>query len=161
MKDEPDREADVAPGSGAPEEEGDVRRRDLLERGLIAGAVIWAAGIAIPSGMYLWPAGSSGPTRRFIEVDPESLPPGTGRVLGGNGQPILLLRLKNGQFRALSAVCTHLGCIVHWNAGQQAIQCPCHAGVFTPEGNVVSGPPSRPLAAYPTQLVNGRLRIQV
>jgi cytochrome b6-f complex iron-sulfur subunit len=134
-------------------------RRDFLERALGAGAVVWAAGIAVPTGVYLWPAAASGPTRKYIEIDPESLPPGTGRVLGEGGKPVLLLRQKNGEFRALSAVCTHLGCIVHWNPEQQKIQCPCHAGVFTPDGAVVSGPPPRPLASYPTQLVAGKLRI--
>jgi len=134
-------------------------RRDFLERALGAGAAVWAAGIAVPTGIYLWPAAASGPTKKYIELDPESLAPGTGRVLGEGGKPVLLLRQKNGEFRALSAVCTHLGCVVHWNAEQQQIQCPCHAGTFTPEGAVVSGPPPRPLASYPTQLVAGKLRI--
>jgi len=141
-------------------DEPDFDRRQMLERVLVAGAVVWVAGVAVPSAMYVWPAGSSGPTSKYIEIDPESVAPGTVRVLGGVGKPVLLLRLKNGEFRAFSAVCTHLGCIVHWNAEQQTIQCPCHAGTFTPAGLVVSGPPPRPLATYPTQVVGGKLRIQ-
>lgn len=152
MTDEP---KDHAPASTGPS------RRDLLESALGAGAAVWAAGIAVPTGMYLWPAAASGPTKKYIEVDPASMPPGTGRVVSEGGKPVLLLRQKNGEFRALSAVCTHLGCIVHWNADQQQIQCPCHAGTFTPEGAVVSGPPPRPLASYPTQMVAGKLRITI
>jgi cytochrome b6-f complex iron-sulfur subunit len=144
------------PPAASPNESN---RRDFLERALGAGAAVWAAGIAVPTGIYLWPAAASGPTKKYIELDPESQAPGTGRVLGEGGKPVLLLRQKNGEFRALSAVCTHLGCVVHWNAEQQQIQCPCHAGTFTPEGAVVSGPPPRPLASYPTQLVAGKLRI--
>jgi cytochrome b6-f complex iron-sulfur subunit len=70
---------------------------------------------------------------------------------------VLLLRQKNGEF-ALSAVYAPR---LHraLEPEQQKIQCPCHAGVFTPDGTVVSGPPPRPLASYPTQLVAGRLRI--
>ena len=135
-------------------------RRDLLERVLALGAAVWGAGVAIPAGMYLWPAGSSGPTKKYLELDPESLPPGSGRVLGSGGKPVLVLRSKDGEFRAFSAVCPHLGCIVHWDAAQGRILCPCHAGVFAADGSVVSGPPPRALPAYPSRIVAGLLRIE-
>jgi cytochrome b6-f complex iron-sulfur subunit len=134
-------------------------RRDVLDSLLAAGSAIWAAGVAIPAALYLWPARSSGPTSNTLEVDPESLPPGTGKVLSSGGKPVLVVRLRNGEFRALSAVCTHLGCIVHWDAGQDRIACPCHAGFFTPDGDVISGPPPRPLAVYSCRIVEGTLRI--
>jgi len=135
-------------------------RRDLLERALAFGALVWGAGVAIPAGIFLWPAGSSGPTKKYLELDPESLPPGSARVLGSGGKPVLVLREKNGEFRALSAVCPHLGCIVHWDAAQGRILCPCHAGVFAADGSVVSGPPPRALPIYPSRVVAGVLRIE-
>ncbi len=46
---------------------------------------------------------------------------------------------------ALSATCTHLGCQVRWDATAKKFRCPCHGGVFDAEGNVVEGPPPRPL----------------
>jgi menaquinol-cytochrome c reductase iron-sulfur subunit len=46
---------------------------------------------------------------------------------------------------ALSATCTHLGCQVRWDAGTTKFRCPCHGGVFDAQGNVVEGPPPRPL----------------
>jgi Rieske Fe-S protein len=45
---------------------------------------------------------------------------------------------------AISAGCTHLGCIVTWDEGQQIFKCPCHDGRFDAEGNVLSGPPPAP-----------------
>ena len=45
----------------------------------------------------------------------------------------------------LSATCTHLGCQVRWDAPSTRFRCPCHGGTFDPRGNVVSGPPPRPL----------------
>ena len=135
-------------------------RRELLDRALELGAVVWAAGVAIPAAIYLWPAGSRGPTRRYVEVDPTTLPPGSARVLGEGGKPILLVHEKSGAFRALSAVCTHLGCIVHWSAEEGRILCPCHAGVFAADGSVVSGPPTRPLATYACRVVEGQLRVE-
>ncbi len=47
--------------------------------------------------------------------------------------------------RALSATCTHLGCQVQWDGEHRAFKCPCHGGVFAPDGTVVAGPPPRPL----------------
>jgi Rieske Fe-S protein len=46
---------------------------------------------------------------------------------------------------ALSATCTHLGCQVRWDPKATNFRCPCHGGVFDASGNVVAGPPPRPL----------------
>ena len=46
---------------------------------------------------------------------------------------------------ALSGTCTHLGCQVRWDADSTRFRCPCHGGAFDAEGNVVEGPPPRPL----------------
>lgn len=46
---------------------------------------------------------------------------------------------------AFDGTCTHLGCIVQWDAGADHFRCPCHLAVFARNGNVVSGPPPRPL----------------
>jgi Rieske Fe-S protein len=45
-----------------------------------------------------------------------------------------------------SAVCTHAGCIVHWNSFEQCWDCPCHGSQFRPDGIVINGPAVRPLA---------------
>lgn len=47
--------------------------------------------------------------------------------------------------RALSATCTHLGCQVRWDREGKKFRCPCHGGVYAPDGTVVEGPPPRPL----------------
>ena len=46
---------------------------------------------------------------------------------------------------ALSATCTHLGCQVRWEPDATRFKCPCHGGVFDVSGQVVEGPPPRPL----------------
>lgn len=46
---------------------------------------------------------------------------------------------------ALSGTCTHLGCQVRWDAETTRFRCPCHGGAFDAQGNVVEGPPPRPL----------------
>ena len=145
---------DDAEGRAAPS------RRDLLDAALAAGSVVWAVGVAVPTAMYVWPAGSGGPAKTVLELDPGSVPVGTGRVVRAGEKPVLVLHLPGGEFRALSAVCTHLGCIVHWDALQGRILCPCHGAAFVPDGSVASGPPPRPLAVYPCRVVDGTLRIE-
>lgn len=68
---------------------------------------------------------------------------------------------ENGRdFIALSNICTHLGCRVRWVADQGRFFCPCHNGVFDKNGNVVSGPPPRPLDRYEVKIENNQLFIK-
>jgi menaquinol-cytochrome c reductase iron-sulfur subunit len=55
--------------------------------------------------------------------------------------------------------CTHLGCPYRWNADKKLFLCPCHNAVFNVDGQVVSGPPPRPLDRYSVKVVGGRLLI--
>lgn len=67
---------------------------------------------------------------------------------------------ENGRdFIAMSNVCTHLGCRVRWIAGQEQFLSPCHNGIFDKVGNVVSGPPPRPLDRYEVKVENDQLFI--
>jgi Rieske Fe-S protein len=67
---------------------------------------------------------------------------------------------ENGRdFIAMSNVCTHLGCRVRWIADQEQFLSPCHNGIFDKAGNVVSGPPPRPLDRYEVKVENDQLFI--
>lgn len=67
----------------------------------------------------------------------------------------------DGGFLALSATCTHLGCLVRWRTDEGQFVCPCHNGRFDAEGNVVSGPPPAPLHRIETKIENGQLMVKV
>jgi menaquinol-cytochrome c reductase iron-sulfur subunit len=70
------------------------------------------------------------------------------------------LRTDNGRdFTAMSNICTHLGCRVRWVADQKQFFCPCHNGVFDKDGNVISGPPPRPLNRYQVKVENSQISI--
>ena len=60
---------------------------------------------------------------------------------------VILVRSRSG-YRAFSAVCPHLGCLVKWDSAGKVFRCPCHAAVFDADGKVVSGPPPAPLVEY-------------
>ena len=59
---------------------------------------------------------------------------------------IAAYRRADGQLIRRSAVCTHVGCIVHWNPFEQCWDCPCHGSQFAPDGAVLNGPALTPLA---------------
>jgi len=75
----------------------------------------------------------------------ESVPPGEGRIVSLRSGKCAVHRAEDGSLTLCSAVCTHLKCIVHWNAADQTWDCPCHGSRFTPQGEVLSGPAEAPL----------------
>jgi Rieske Fe-S protein len=85
-----------------------------------------------------------------------------------DGAKIVVARLGDGEttrdFIALSSVCPHLGCQVHWELANDRFFCPCHNGAFDAQGNPTEGPPAqdgRALAQYPLEIRDGLLFIEV
>jgi Rieske Fe-S protein len=68
--------------------------------------------------------------------------------------PLIVLRVDEDDFRAFSATCTHLDCIVEYQRDERRIWCNCHNGMYDLDGQVVSGPPPRPLQAFRVDLVS-------
>ena len=78
-------------------------------------------------------------------------------VLGNT--PAIIINVTGKGYIALSRVCTHLGCLVQYDKGEQKLVCPCHAGFFDLEGHVLSGPPPKPLQAIPLSVEGGNIII--
>ncbi|MFD8379659.1 FAD-dependent oxidoreductase [Streptomyces sp. NPDC059679] len=76
---------------------------------------------------------------------PEDLAPGDGAVLRVGGHRCAVHRDDSGQLHAVSARCTHLGCLVAFNRAEQAWECPCHGSRFASDGRILQGPAVRPL----------------
>ena len=76
-----------------------------------------------------------------------AIAPGEGQVVALGGERLAVYRNANGQLGALSAKCTHLGCLVHWNTTEKSWDCPCHGSRFDPHGRVLNGPAVRALEA--------------
>ncbi len=72
--------------------------------------------------------------------------PGDGRVVRDGAGQTAVSREPDGELRAVSARCTHLGCIVAWNGAERSWDCPCHGSRFGTDGSVLQGPAVRPLA---------------
>ncbi|MFC8520631.1 FAD-dependent oxidoreductase [Streptomyces sp. NPDC057257] len=76
---------------------------------------------------------------------PEDIQPGDGAVIRLGGHRCAVHRDESGQLHAVSAQCTHLGCVVAFNRAEQAWECPCHGSRFAPDGRILQGPAVRPL----------------
>ncbi len=87
--------------------------------------------------------------RRFLETPEaesvEQLKPGEGKVLKMDGHRCAVYRDHDGRVTMLSAVCTHMGCLVKWNNAAETWDCPCHGSRFTTSGEVMAGPAESPL----------------
>jgi nitrite reductase/ring-hydroxylating ferredoxin subunit len=74
-----------------------------------------------------------------------ALASGEARVLQVDGEKLAVYRDEQGTLHAVSAVCTHMGCLVEWNRAEQTWDCPCHGSRFRIDGSVIQGPAKREL----------------
>jgi Rieske Fe-S protein len=70
---------------------------------------------------------------------------GDSAIIKADGESLAAYRAPDGELFAVSAVCTHLGCKVHWNSVETSWDCPCHGSRFRPDGTVIEGPALTPL----------------
>ena len=75
------------------------------------------------------------------------------KIIRFGDDPVIVLRVAEDDYRAFSATCTHLDCIVEYRREDRRIWCNCHNGVYDLAGQVVAGPPPRPLQAFRVDLV--------
>ena len=128
-----------APAIPVPE---GTSRRDFFGRIGIAACAAAVAGSGVVTLDYLRPRVLFEPPTRFRAGTPLDYPEGVVRF---NKQQRAYVIGASGGVYALSAVCTHLGCITRFLSDEKCIACPCHGSRFDLEGNVIHGPAPRPL----------------
>ena len=171
----------------------DPDRRRFLASGAVATGAM-AGGLALGYGMffrcageYLYPS-EEGAAWMFV-TNVTGLAPGQAiSFVSPTGVPVVITRKREGEasaepntanrqspseglaapaaddFLALSSVCPHLGCRVHWEPQNDRFFCPCHLGTFDPEGRPTGGPPlaaNQALPDYPLRVENGLLYINM
>lgn len=92
-----------------------------------------------------------------LSTDPGEVASNSGRIFNFAGKPAILIRTPDGDLRAFSAVCTHLGCTVQYREDLQHIWCACHNGHFDLRGVNVAGPPPAPLEPYDVNVRGGTI----
>jgi glycine/D-amino acid oxidase-like deaminating enzyme/nitrite reductase/ring-hydroxylating ferredoxin subunit len=106
----------------------------------IAGAKEFASGTAATAGHLI----GGYLSRKPHEFD--AVGRGEGKVLKIDGRNVAAWRDDQGEVHAVSAVCTHMGCLVGWNETDRSWDCPCHGSRFAADGAVLHGPAVTPLA---------------
>jgi Rieske Fe-S protein len=119
--------------------------RVLLGGGLIASA----ASFIYPVLRYLVPPAATdmgGDTVVAARVG--ELKPNSAKIFRFGSRPGLLLLGSDGEYRAMSATCTHLSCTVQYRGDLKQVWCACHNGTYDLAGRNVGGPPPRPLELF-------------
>ena len=80
------------------------------------------------------------------------LKPDSAKLFRFGTRPGLLIKSTAGEYRALSATCTHLGCTVQYRPDLRELWCACHNGLYDLNGRNISGPPPRPLEQFDVQV---------
>jgi len=141
-----------------PESTPPAQRRTFLL--VIAGGLsgLLAAAAGWPLLRFLAPSAGAGEGRQ-VSVPRAEVKAGAAHFFQYRGKPAVALQTRPGEYVALSAVCTHLGCVVQWQEGKGEFLCPCHGGRFSPAGAVLGGPPPRPLEILPVAVDGDQLRV--
>ena len=139
--------------SEAPQQVGPGRRR-LVEILLGGGVLASVVSFFYPVVKYLVPPAVPNLGQdEIVAAKVGDLKPNSSKVFRFGSRPALLLLTAEGEYHAVSAVCTHLGCTVQYRTDMREIWCACHNGTYSLEGRNISGPPPRPLESF---LVNIR-----
>ena len=151
--------------------ESDLNRRKFMEIGIysISGTIAAISSVAL-TRFAIGPSFKK-KKAKWIEIELENNPDDSGgfeRVvleyetkdgwLTKNARTLAYVkRIKEDEVIAVSAGCTHLGCIVTWDEENKIFKCPCHDGRYDAEGKVISGPPPAPLQRHKTKVEDGRI----
>jgi cytochrome b6-f complex iron-sulfur subunit len=123
-----------------------VNRRRFLDGILGTGFASTVVAMVYPVWRYLIPPASGEPaTQSVVAAQAAHVKTNSAVLFKFGSKPGLLVRTPEGELQAFSAVCTHLQCTVQYKADTSQIWCACHNGLYDLAGNVVSGPPPRPL----------------
>jgi cytochrome b6-f complex iron-sulfur subunit len=135
-----------------------LERRRFLGIILTALGSTAAAAFAYPLLRFVAPPRAKSDIQK-ITINKDDIKAGEAKEIVLGNTPAIVINVTGKGYIALSRVCTHLGCIVQYDKGEQKLVCPCHAGFFDLEGHVLSGPPPKPLQTIPLSVEGGNIII--
>lgn len=126
-----------------------LSRRTFLQYLLKSGVLALCGATIYPIVRYLYPPrGTEASVSSVVAATLSELAANTAKIFRFGNRPGILINTPQGELKAFSAVCTHLNCTVQYDEGSSIIWCACHNGKFDLTGQVISGPPPKPLEAY-------------
>jgi Rieske Fe-S protein len=137
-----------------------MNRRSFVSLLLGGGVVGWLGSVLYPIISYLNPPKVAEANVQMVKAGVASeFPNNSSQIVKFGRKPVILIRSETGEFRALSATCTHLDCIVQYRGDLKQIWCACHNGLYDLKGRNISGPPPRPLDEYAVNIVEDEIHI--
>jgi Rieske Fe-S protein len=131
----------------------DRSRRNWIRALLGLGFSSSAVSFVYPAIKFMMPPPVAGPAVDEVVVGKANdFLPNTGHIFKFGNKPGILIRTEQDEWRAFSAVCTHLNCTVQFQEDTRQIWCACHNGQFDLNGNVVGGPPPKGLEEFAVNL---------
>lgn len=133
-------------------------RRDFLKYSLTTGVAAFTAIVIYPILSFLNP-----PKQTEVEVTSVNagkmgdMKPGDYKIIRFGNKPVIIIRVDDKTFKALSATCTHLDCTVQYRKDEKIIWCACHNGKYDLYGKNISGPPPKPLSQFSVAIKNNEL----
>lgn len=137
-----------------------MNRRDFTNTVLTGGLIGWLGSVLYPVISFLKPPKIPEASISSVKAGLVSdFPANTAQIIKFGRRPVLLIHTDGGSFKAFSATCTHLDCIVQYRGDLHQIWCACHNGLYDTQGRNVSGPPPRPLDEFAVNIVNGEILV--
>lgn len=128
-------------------------RRSLVGWLLGGGLVSSIASFLYPAVKFMMPPNvPEAAVNEVVAGKVQMLKPDGGAIVRFGNKPVLLVRVSETEWKALSAVCTHLNCTVQYQEKTRQIWCACHNGFYDLNGKVISGPPPKPLDEYAVRI---------
>jgi len=128
-----------------------MKKREFLTLLLTLLGLTAAGSFIYPLVRFLAPPRGRAAAKQ-ITFKKSEIPVGEAKEIPVGGVPAIIINRPGKGFIAFSRVCSHLGCLIDYNKTQNRIICPCHGALFDLEGNVVSGPPPKPLQKFPVKV---------
>jgi cytochrome b6-f complex iron-sulfur subunit len=146
-----------------PAESGRPTRRRFLTWMSQAFLGLWGVGAAAAIAAYLRvPERGERIAERLVRVGMlDDLAVGDGKLIRHGTTPFYVVRLDATRVVAMSAICTHVRCVLGYDRERRGFVCPCHDGRFDMAGNVLSGPPPRPLPSYAVSVRAGEVFVHL
>jgi len=132
-----------------------ISRRKLIGYAWIGAVAVVIGELIAGTFAFLWPKKKEGKGEKiFIAGKVNDFK--VGDIIYFRKERVYVERLEQ-DFIAFSAICTHLKCIVNWNGVGKMFECPCHGAKFNRNGEVLEGPPPRPLDLLKLQIVEEKI----
>ncbi len=134
-------------------EDQSVDRRGFFRKLFMGVGLAASYGVgAVYALQFLLPRKKPPTYRKILVASLDELAGGSGKPFKDlQGREMILINTDAG-FKAISTTCTHLGCKAYWEPENDRFFCPCHDGIFDVNGDVVAGPPPRPLERYDVEV---------